>query len=87
MLGLTSQLSIAAIALKLWQCACAAYRPYCATGVKHGCVYLALRMICFSHLSELAGWIGQSANTTRGSTKTETAAYDQTGRPTRAGSV
>ena len=31
--------------------------------------------------------IGQSANTTRGSTKTETAAYDQTGRPARAGSV
>lgn len=78
-LELTSQLSIAAIALKIWPCTCATYRPDCATGVKHGRAYLAFGMTCTYHLSELAGRIDQSTNTTSGSAKSDTAAFDQTG--------
>ena len=78
-LELTSQLYIASIALKIWPCACATCRPDCATGVKHGSAYVALGMTCTYHLSELAGRIDQSTNTTRGSAKSNTAAFGQTG--------
>lgn len=78
-LELTSQLSIAAIVLKSWPCAYATYRSDFAAGVKHGRAYVAIGMNCAYHLSELAGRIDQSTNTTRGSAKSDTAAFDQTG--------
>ena len=78
-LELRSQLSIAVIALKIWPCACATYRPDCATGVKHGSAYFAFSMTCTYHLSELARRIDQFTNTRRGSAKSDTAAFDQTG--------